>query len=103
MIQYASYKLKFLRRYTMIRRVFIFNKIFINIVVLSVILYANDFIGVKYINLLQVLSILSSLVLAIMYEKNYKGLKSTKRSHYYVLILVLIYAGVVIQIAKYFK
>ena len=87
----------------MIRRVLIFNEIFTSIVVLSVILYANDFIGVKYINLLQVLSILSSLVLAIMYEKNYKGLKSTKRSHYYVLVLVLIYACIVIQIVKCFK
>lgn len=87
----------------MIRRVLIFNEIFTSIVVLSVILYANDFIGVKYINLLQVLSILSAIVLAIMYEKNYKGLKSTKRSHYYVLVLVLIYAGAVIQIVKYFK
>ena len=87
----------------MIRRVFIFNEIFTSIVILSLILYANDFIGVKYINLLQVLSILSSLVLAFMYEKNYKGLKSTKRSHYYVLVLVLIYAGAVIQIVKYFK
>lgn len=87
----------------MIRRVLIFNEIFTSIVILSVILYANDFIGVKYINLLQVLSILSSLVLAIMYEKNYKGLKSTKRSHYYVLVLVLVYAGAVIQIIKYFK
>lgn len=63
----------------MIRRVLIFNEIFTSIVILSVILYANDFIGVKYINLLQVLSIFSSLVLAIMYEKNYKGLKSTKK------------------------
>ena len=87
----------------MIRRVLIFNEIFTSIVVLSVILYANDFIGVKYINLLQVLSILSAIVLAIMYEKNYKGLKSTKRSHYYVLVLVLIYACIVIQIIKYFK
>ena len=87
----------------MIRRVLIFNEIFTSIVILSVILYANDFIGVKYINLLQVLSILSAIVLAIMYEKNYKGLKSTKRSHYYVLVLVLIYAGAVIQIVKYFK
>ena len=87
----------------MIRRVLIFNEIFTSIVVLSVILYANDFIGVKYINLLQVLSILSAIVLAIMYEKNYKSLKSTKRSHYYVLVLVLIYAGAVIQIVKYFK
>ena len=87
----------------MIRRVSIFNEIFTSIVTLSVILYANDFIGVKYINLLQVLSILSAIVLAMMYEKNYKGLKSTKRSHYYVLVLVLMYAGLVIQIAKYFK
>ena len=87
----------------MIRRVLIFNEIFTSIVILSVILYANDFIGVKYINLLQVLSIFSSLVLAIMYEKNYKGLKSTKRFHYYVLVLVLIYACIVIQIAKCFK
>ena len=87
----------------MIRRVFIFNEIFTSIVILSVILYANDFIGVKYIDLSQVLSILSSLVLAIMYEKNYKGLKSTKRSDYYVLVLVLIYACIVIQIAKCFK
>lgn len=87
----------------MIRRVLIFNEIFTSIVILSVILYANDFIGAKYINLLQVLSILSAIVLAIMYEKNYKGLKSTKRSHYYVLVLVLIYAGLVIQIVKYFK
>ena len=87
----------------MIRRVLIFNEIFTSIVILSVILYANDFIGVKYINLLQVLSIFSSLVLAIMYEKNYKGLKSTKRSHYYVLVLVLIYACIVIQIVKCFK
>lgn len=87
----------------MIRRVLIFNEIFTSIVILSLILYANDFIGVKYINLLQVLSILSAIVLAIMYEKNYKGLKSTKRSHYYVLVLVLIYAGAVIQIIKYFK
>ena len=87
----------------MIRRVLIFNEIFTSIVVLSVILYSNDFIGVKYINLLQVLSILSAIVLAIMYEKNYKDLKSTKRSHYYVLVLVLIYACIVIQIVKYFK
>ena len=87
----------------MIRRVLIFNEIFTSIVILSVILYANDFVGVKYINLLQVLSILSAIVLAIMYEKNYKGLKSTKRSHYYVLVLVLIYAGAVIQIVKCFK
>ena len=87
----------------MIRRVLIFNEIFTSIVVFSVILYANDFVGVKYINLLQVLSILSAIVLAIMYEKNYKSLKSTKRSHYYVLVLVLIYAGLVIQITKYFK
>lgn len=87
----------------MIRRVLIFNEIFTSIVVFSVILYANDFIGVKYINLLKVLSILSAIVLAIMYEKNYKGLKSTKRSHYYVLVLVLIYACIVIQIVKYFK
>ena len=87
----------------MIRRVLIFNEIFTSIVILSVILYSNDFVGVKYINLLQVLSILSAIVLAIMYEKNYKDLKSTKRSHYYVLVLVLIYAGAVIQIVKYFK
>lgn len=37
----------------MIRRVLIFNEIFTSIVILSVILYANDFIGVKYINLLK--------------------------------------------------
>ena len=87
----------------MIRRVLIFNEIFTSIVILSVILYSNDFVGVKYINLLQVLSILSAIVLAIMYEKNYKSLKSTKRSHYYVLVLVLIYACIVIQIVKCFK